>query len=123
MGITFTIEKKHFYVLLTILITIFGIVAVAAYQSQELPKDFGHSAEEVEVRIAGATKNLQQAIDEGSVSGAATLSCQTKIIGWNQWCHSTVNCEQEFGPGWVLVGSDTIDTVIDKFCYCCNIIP
>jgi hypothetical protein len=68
MKLTLNIKKKHFYVLVTLMTLLIGIVAVNAYGTSQ-PTEFGHSSGEIDVSFDGGATHitLQEAINQGKL--------------------------------------------------------
>ncbi len=84
MNLHITIKKRHAYLFSLIIVLIGGILFVRGYGTSS-PSIFGHSSGEVDVVINGATKTLQQAIDDGSIAPppSQTLNCVNQTSAWN----------------------------------------
>jgi hypothetical protein len=64
MKLTITIDKRHFYVIALLLVSVIGVITVTAYQSGSPANVFGHSSEEIVVSIDDLNMNLQDAVDQ-----------------------------------------------------------
>jgi hypothetical protein len=81
MKLTLNIEKKHFYVLVVLMTLLVGIVVVNAYGTEN-PEEFGHSGQELMVKINNVDTKLQDAIDSGVFTDVTHQYVEdVKIIG------------------------------------------
>jgi hypothetical protein len=73
MKIEVNLRKKYFFSLLTILVIISGLFAVYGYnRSSGDPATMGHTSNELEVNISGTIYTLQDAINQGKLTGSAS---------------------------------------------------
>ncbi len=63
MEIKINVRKKHVYILSVLMVLIGSILFVQG----QLSSNYGHSSNDVYVTVGGAEKNLQVAIDDGSL--------------------------------------------------------
>ena len=64
MEIKINIEKKHFY-LIVVMVALVGVVSFVQSQGAT----FGHDASSVSINIGGNSMTLQDAFDQGNLSG------------------------------------------------------
>ena len=72
------VTNKAVYTFLAV-VAILVIAGIAFAYGTNAPSTFGHSAGEVEVSVNGTTYNLQQAIDQGLISGSGGVKVKTGV--------------------------------------------
>jgi len=81
VSITINIKKKQLFIISLIVVFLVGVSFVFAYDwSSGNPSIMGHTSNEVDVRIDGNTKSLQQAIDDGDIGGGTISFTQCQVI-------------------------------------------
>ena len=106
------VTNKAVYTFLAV-VAILVIAGIVFVYGTSTPSAFGHSAGEVEVSIGGATYNLQQAIDQGLISGGGfSPKFKTVMIEKGEPYGSVIRkglkLTADCGEGWVAVSGGAI---------------
>ena len=102
-------SNKTAYTLIAIAVLLIGLGVVFAYRSGSQPSVLGHSAEELEVNISGTIMTLQQAINQGNLSGGE-VGCIWRLSHPKDTTH---------GHGWINV-TEVIAQKPTGICTCGN---